>query len=541
MEAPRNDDRQADAGPASPNADSVPSATDDAAPGFRVPLHRSLQFKLFLPVFVGLVVLVSLQVKLILEGHRKQQTQDRERVLTSAAYSIQTAFGRMQLHEAHTRETVADAFEEAMLQSQMFTQGVRTALLSRDGVLLAEDDSLSMQPSEIRDSLAGDRPRLVESASAIGMVMPVLNWSDCRVCHPPQEPIGWIWVESSNPDFLIERIIRRTGFMTIAILSTVFGLTIWALMFGHVRRPLSAMGQVMDRVMKGDLAARFRVESHDELGHLGERLNRMVRELEVMQEQLQSANLQLMMRAERMVGVGEMASRLAHEIRNPLAGIQSVVSIFREDLDEDDPEREILGEALQQIQRIENTINDLLAFARPRPLHLEPVSLRGILEDLVLFCRNGNMTGAHRIELLPCPELPEVHADRDRLSQMFLNVVMNGLQAMQEPGVLTIRLERQGTTDGEDAIEVRIADTGPGIPDEVAHNLFKAFYTTRAKGTGLGLAISRSVAQQHGGSLVIARTGPEGTEFCFTIPVGEAGVDASAATAAARPDPGRDG
>jgi signal transduction histidine kinase len=90
--------------------------------------------------------------------------------------------------------------------------------------------------------------------------------------------------------------------------------------------------------------------------------------------------------------------------------------------------------------------------------------------------------------------------------------------------VLTIRIEREVTSDGEDAIFVRITDTGPGIPEEVSRNLFKAFYTTRSKGTGLGLAISRSVAQQHGGSLVIGRTGPEGTEFRFTIPVGGSNV-----------------
>jgi hypothetical protein len=522
MELPRSDTPEPEeASGDAPGAETAPgSAPDD----FRVPWRRSLQFKLFLPIFLGLVILVSLQVKLILDGHHKQQSQDRERVLTSAAYSIQTAFGRMQLHSGHTRETVSEAFDEALLQSQVFTQGVRSALLSRDGEFLAQDDSLSIEPAGVRAYLAGDRPRLVESASAIGMVMPVLNWSDCRTCHPPQQPIGWIWVETAHPDFLVERIIRRTGFMTVVILSVVFGLTIWALMFGHVRRPLSAMGQVMDRVMKGDLTARFHVESHDEIGQLGKRLNSMVHELEVMQDKLQAANLQLMMRAERMVGVGEMASRLAHEIRNPLAGIQSVVSIFHEDLDEDDPERAILSEALQQIQRIENTVNDLLSFARPRPLQREPVSVRRILEDLVLFCRNGNMTGAHRIDLVAGADLPALEGDRDRLSQMFLNVIMNGLQAMQEPGVLTIRIESQVTSDGEDAILVRIIDTGPGIPQEVSRNLFKAFYTTRSKGTGLGLAISRSVAQQHGGSLVIGRTGPEGTEFRFTIPVGRTNV-----------------
>ena len=82
-------------------------------------------------------------------------------------------------------------------------------------------------------------------------------------------------------------------------------------------------------------------------------------------------------------------------------------------------------------------------------------------------------------------------------------------------------------------MRVRIADTGPGIPDEVSENLFKAFYTTRAKGTGLGLAISRSVAQQHGGSLVIGRSSPEGSEFHFTIPVGDANATATVTDSAA--------
>jgi len=248
----------------------------------------------------------------------------------------------------------------------------------------------------------------------------------------------------------------------------------------------------------------------------------MVTRLEEVDHELHAKNVEIMERAERMVTIGEMASRLAHEIRNPLAGIESVLSVMHEETPDGSDDRPILHEALLQVRRIDRTISDLLSFARPRKPEFARQSINEIISGLVSFCQQPSVAGSHQITYRPGSDVPPVEVDRDQISQALLNMVLNALRVMTEPGVVTIST----IATAEGGLEVRVRDTGPGIPTEDLPRIFDAFYTTRSKGTGLGLAISRSVIIRHGGALDVASTGPAGTEFRFSLPATSPGEGA---------------
>jgi signal transduction histidine kinase len=490
-----------------------------------VPLRDSLQLKLFIPVFCGLVILIVIQARILVNTNRTQYLGAMENRLQTASLSLEHSMVEAMIFGDHNRGTLEGHFDEAVTLAGPSQSGLVSRLVDLQGHRMAgassADESFGalgffVPPAQLS-------PVQLRNQDGLGVAVPVMNRTTCRRCHAQDgETLGWITVAVSLQELASgEEIIQRTGVLTVLVLSIVFGLTIWALMFIHVSRPLAELQGLMGRVMKGDLKVRYKVEGRDELARLGERFNLMVQRLDEIDKELQEATAQLMMRAEKMVNVGELASRLAHEIRNPLAGIESVVSIFLEDLPEDDPERDILRETLSQIHRIENTLNDLLSFARPKPARFKTVAVEDMLTGIVAFCRDGNITGIHEIEFTPSGDLPPLRADQDMLNQAFLNVIMNGFQVMSEPGTVIIQAGVREVVGRGQEVWVSIADTGPGIPPEVLPHVFNAFFTTRTRGTGLGLAITRTIVNKHGADLRVERTGPEGTEFLFTFPVSD--------------------
>ena len=333
-----------------------------------VRLRDSLQLKLFVPVFIGLVVLIIVQIQVLANMNRTQYIQTMENRLHDASSDLDRAMVEVMVFGDHDRQRIERLFDEALSLARTPEYGFVAQLVDAAGIRMAGMDDANL-PYEGLGAFKPPptlAPVDLRSRYGIGVALPVINRTTCRRCHAGDgETLGWIAMTVSLEEIQSgTNLIQRAGFLMAVVLSVVFGFTIWALMSIHISRPLSDLQELMGRVMKGDLKVRYKGESQDELAQLGQRFNMMVERLEEIDSELQDATSQLMMRAEKMVNVGELASRLAHEIRNPLAGIESVVAIFMEDLPENDPERPILQETLGQIHRIENTINDLPNFCQ---------------------------------------------------------------------------------------------------------------------------------------------------------------------------------
>ncbi len=227
-------------------------------------------------------------------------------------------------------------------------------------------------------------------------------------------------------------------------------------------------------------------------------------------------------RSDRLAALGVLAAGVAHEVRNPLVGIRAAAQLMEREPAFPPSLREFTGIIIRQVDRLNRIVSDLLSFAGQQPLQRRPCNINQILEE-ALHLLASTLEGA-RIAVVRRydPEVPAVAGDPDRLLQVFLNLIRNGVEAMANGGELTVRtrFERVAPPCGGRAAAVaEIADRGPGIPPEAQRNLFNPFFTTKNGGTGLGLPISVRIVEEHGGAIeVLSRVG-EGSTFRVLLPL----------------------
>jgi two-component system, NtrC family, sensor kinase len=226
-----------------------------------------------------------------------------------------------------------------------------------------------------------------------------------------------------------------------------------------------------------------------------------------------------MERADRLASIGEMAAGIAHEIKNPLTGIASAITIISDDFFPSDPRKEILGEVLDQVKRLDKTVNDLLFFGRPTDPEPVCTDLNAVLKKTLMFAsqHRGSKGGLIEKVLQLQDDLPPVYVDPKQIQQVLLNLILNGIQAMQSGGVLTLRTALT-QENGKQWVIVSISDTGQGIPDQILGKIFTPFFTTKAQGTGLGLAICHKLVTQQGGSIKVESEDGKGTVFSIELP-----------------------
>jgi len=231
-----------------------------------------------------------------------------------------------------------------------------------------------------------------------------------------------------------------------------------------------------------------------------------------------------MLQAEHLATMGELAAGVAHEIRNPLAGIAGAIEIITKDFPKDHPDREVLEDLRQEVRRIEKVLNDMLAYAKPKPPQFGRADLKETFARTLHLARQ--QTGLRKVEFsvqVP-PDLPAFRMDSEQLHQVLLNLVLNGVQAIEREGKITIaaKVDATGGPGQSDLVEISVSDTGAGIPPESLERIFRPFYTTKRGGTGLGLSLCRRIIRQHGGTLTVESKLGKGSRFIIRLPMREA-------------------
>jgi len=257
-----------------------------------------------------------------------------------------------------------------------------------------------------------------------------------------------------------------------------------------------------------------------------------VGKLDKAKKELEAFHFQQMERADRLASVGEMAAGIAHEIKNPLTGIAAAITVMKDDFTPEDGRVGIINEVLEQISRLDKTVNDLLFFGKPTVAEPACTDINSALKKILVFAaqHRGGKNIEKRLELRD--DLPPVYVDPKQIQQVFLNLFLNAVQAMQQKGggILTVESDLN-ERDGVEMVRVRVTDTGPGIPPQILEKIFTPFFTTKAQGTGLGLAISHRLVEQHGGTLSVVSRDGQGTTFTVELPAfhPEEGVGQSSA------------
>ncbi len=293
----------------------------------------------------------------------------------------------------------------------------------------------------------------------------------------------------------------------------------------QVQRPMVELQEKMAQVGEGDLTASVAfAKRNDEIGDLGRNFNRMVTHLRESREEIQRLHRTQMSRAEHLATLGELAAGLAHEIRNPLAGIAGVIEIIGRDLPATSPARVVVKDVRQEIAQINHILSDLLQTARPHPPEIRRSDLNTTAEHAVMLARQQALSKPITIEFKKNPTVPEVEHDSGQIHQVLLNLLINSIQAIDGRGQITVEL------DADDAYStISVTDTGRGIAPEHIPNIFRPFYTTKGNGTGLGLSLARRIVEEHGGRIDVTSSVGHGARFVVSLPIERPAAEPAAA------------
>jgi len=228
------------------------------------------------------------------------------------------------------------------------------------------------------------------------------------------------------------------------------------------------------------------------------------------------------LRMDRLVSLGKLASGIAHELRNPLAGIKTTAQALGEEMSKDDSRREYLNRITKEIDRLNELLKTFFSFAKPQKLNLVYCHIKEIINEIIPFLlKDIADKGINFIENYH-PALPRIKVDKTQMQQAFLNLFLNSIQAMPNGGDLKIEVtpSTQYALDGskQNFIRIIISDTGKGIPPHIVPRIFDPFFTTKPRGIGLGLSITYQIVKKHGGTIKVESEWERGTSFVINLP-----------------------
>lgn len=412
----------------------------------------------------------------------------------------------------------------------------KISLFSMDGTIKAstQDDELNKKVGNVEFYLKDhhfireELVQLKDGSKARERIYyfntPILNRLECFQCHDKgKKLIGILTVSNSlkEMDTMISKIEIHSiilAIITIAFLSFVLGF----LFFKLINVPIKKVTETMKKAEEGDLNVRVNVKSRDEMGNLAENLNIMIEKLNLAKEEAERYHQELMQRADRMASIGELASGIAHEIRNPLAGIQGAIQILSDGFPKEDPRKQVSDEIQKQIYKLERLVKDLLNYTKPVPANFLSADINELINKVLsFFVTQRGKSDDFKIEKKFSP-LPKTLIDPNSMEQAFLNIILNAQKAMPQGGTFTVSTLAlpQRRDDGKEVQEVQVIfeDTGFGIAGENLPKIFNPFFSTRSDGTGLGLSITKDIVEQHGGKIEVESQVNVGTKFIITLP-----------------------
>ncbi len=216
--------------------------------------------------------------------------------------------------------------------------------------------------------------------------------------------------------------------------------------------------------------------------------------------------------SEHLANVGQLAATLAHEIKNPLAGISGAIQVIGHSLPPGNPHKEVIGEVLSEIDRLDATARDLLIYARPKPPVRKRLQIGRLLQQLLMHLRQEPAVQGLRIRCDGLECAAEARIDEMQFRQVMTNLFLNAAHACEEAGEVTFRLS---STDA--IVRIEVIDTGCGMPPEMVEKAFEPFHTTKAKGTGLGLSICQWIVESHGGKIAMESRQGQGTTVTIEL------------------------
>jgi len=309
---------------------------------------------------------------------------------------------------------------------------------------------------------------------------------------------------------------RQLLLAAVLLIGAVLCGVAWAF---KITGPMERLSRATRTIAGGDFDVRVNISARDELGDLATSFNKMAGGLKEREEELHDAHQQLV-QSEKLAAFGQLGAGIAHEVKNPLAGILACAQMAAEEVQGGSQVHDDLKLIEKETRRCKSIIDNLLKFARQEKTEMTPTSVNEVIEDSIAIVRHQLEINEVRVEEVLLPDLPVIQGNANQLQQVFINLLINAQHAMQgTPG--SMRVESRVAENG--AVEVWFTDTGPGIPEDVRVRIFEPFFTTKATGdgTGLGLSVSFGIIADHGGEIQVESEMGQGTTFIITLPCSE--------------------
>uniref|UniRef100_A0A7V1EIB9 histidine kinase n=1 Tax=candidate division WOR-3 bacterium TaxID=2052148 RepID=A0A7V1EIB9_UNCW3 len=345
--------------------------------------------------------------------------------------------------------------------------------------------------------------------------------------------VGIIYVGMLEAPFVYLKNRVVSIFIFIAVLSIIALAIISFITVKRITSPINELYQLTERVSKGDLSARAKISSDDEIGELIKSFNQMVDSLQIATEgyvnltktleqkvqektnELEKAMEQLV-QSEKLSALGRLAAGIAHEINNPLTAILINSHLIKEKVKKDTKLSEKLDMIIDETQRCAKIVSGLLEFSRQTPPEMKLISINEILNKTLILFETVFLANNVKVEISLDKNLPQIMADESKIKQVLTNILLNAIDAMPNGG--TLKIHSQLSLDNK-FVEIEIEDSGVGIPKENLDRIFDPFFTTKkSKGTGLGLSISYGIIQQHNGSIEVNSEVNKGTKVKIKLP-----------------------
>jgi len=263
---------------------------------------------------------------------------------------------------------------------------------------------------------------------------------------------------------------------------------------------------------RGEFGKKVDVRYGDEIGYLARNFNRLSMELKNTQEKIEEAYTYThLLQAEKLSSIGQISAGLAHELKNPMTTLKMLFQEFKEQPDMTKEDAEVIS---REIEKIDSILTNFTGFLKQKSFHKSAVNLHELLERVLSLATYEIENAGITVYKELIESLPEINADRSLLDHVFLNLIINAVQAMPHGGEIRI----SGKSD-DTYVEIMIWDQGTGIPQDLHEKIFDPFFTTKEKGTGLGLSIAYNIVKSHGGTLFFNSEEGKGTLFTVRLPL----------------------
>jgi signal transduction histidine kinase len=357
------------------------------------------------------------------------------------------------------------------------------------------------------------------------IITPIVKKPDCYSCHnDTKDTKGFLAVKIYMDDIRNVALQHRSVniMMTIATFAGLGGVLFIALLFLVIRPVRKLQKQIMqiddqlEQFEQGNeiIFSELKVpRQRDEMTSVMESFNNLVRRLNVTNSKVHELHQSHLEHADRLASAGEMAAGIAHEIKNPIAGVLGALQVFDSETKKGDDRKEIIAEMITQLERVNQAVNDLLSYARPTPPVFDILNIGDLIKKTISLLSQQVKKKQIEINTDFGERELTIIGDRKQLQQVLWNITLNAVQSIEGKGFVTIAM-----TGDDSTVKIIIKDTGKGISQEQLTSVFQPFFTTKHKGTGLGITISKRIIEQHHGTIGIKSETGKGTIVSITLP-----------------------